>query len=51
MLILINLCLFAASRDFHLVHTSHGIDVGLWVAVELNCTKLPSTPSPPRLKA
>jgi len=51
MLIIIDLCLFVASRDFHLVHTSRAIGVGSWVAVELNGTKLPSTPSPPRLEA
>jgi len=51
MFILVNLCLLVASRDFHLAHTSHGIGVGSWMAVELNGTKLPSTPSPPRLGA
>jgi len=43
MFILISLYLFVVSRNFHLAHTSHGIGVGSWVAVEPNGTQLSST--------
>jgi hypothetical protein len=51
MLILINLYSFIESRDSHLVRTSWAIGVDSWVAVELNGMGLPSTTSPPGLRA
>jgi hypothetical protein len=51
MLILINSCLFIASRDFHLAHSPLDRAVGSWVAAEPNGTALPPRLSPPRLGA
>jgi len=42
MLILIDLCLFIASRYFHLAHRALATTVGPWVPVEPNATELPS---------
>jgi hypothetical protein len=51
MLILINSCLFIASRDFHLAHRVLVTTVGLWAAVEPNDTVPPSRLGSPRLGA
>jgi len=51
MLILINLYLFVAPKDFHLAHKALVATVGSWAAVEPNGTRLPSTFNPPRLGA
>jgi hypothetical protein len=51
MFIHISLCLFVASRGFHLAHSPLDRAVGSWAAVEPNGTGLPSRLSPLRLGA
>jgi hypothetical protein len=51
MLILINSCLFVASRDFHLAHSPLDRAVGSWAAAEPSGTVPPSRLGSPRLGA